>query len=403
MNPPVACWLRLITPIHRINALASMIAIFIFPLLTLLAPPAHAQFSQLTCDIVGQTDLLTDSQRQIIRDHASAAVQNAADADQDIRQRGFASLMQPFACNSVSSTFRLEYSRALNDSLTAWAGGDDARLAWVAMLVAGRCGTDLVEGVLSTGLRDQRPAVRGAAGVGIRDAVAGLVAEQDGLRSERASVLIQAAFRQLAAETDPIVAEQLASIGGAISGSPALFRQHFADYANSVAASVQTARQAANLAPNPEATTQPQLISADRRDRLVILERALNLVRFGLVQPRVGPELRNSDVAAAGLLAGQALAFVRDELAADRIDAARLPSAILIVERAAELLQITGDRLAVSRPQANARSMADALRSGAESGDPEPFAQIVQAWIGPGGGLVGGTFGGRAEAFAPAP
>jgi hypothetical protein len=361
---------------------------------------AQAQPGQLPCAIVGAS-VLNDSQRAAVRDFAAAAIADVSSDDHATSQRGVRMLMQPFACTSVSPDFRLEYSRTLNESLTAWARGTDARRAWVAMLVAGRCGTDLIEGVLRDGLRDERPAVRGAAAVGVRDAMVSVAAGQEGLRADRAAQLASLAFEQLARESDPVVAEQLANIVGAFQQSPELLLQHFASFANGVNGSIQQGRKAAAGASSPGAPAFG-LYDAGNRDRLILLERSLDRVRVAMVNPRVRDSLRNSDTAAAGLLAGQALALVRDELAAGRMTAERLPAAERVLERAAEVLNLTGTKLGVTRVNAGVAQLTGALRTAQQDGNADAFAAVADLWIGPGGGLVGGVFGGRAESFAPA-
>lgn len=369
--------------------------------LLVLPVVASAQPGQFSCAIAGAT-LLNEGQRTTVRDFANAALLDAESDDDAVRQRGIRALMQPFGCSTVTSDFRLEYSRALSDRLSSWARGEDARLAWVAMLLAGRCGTDLVEGVLRDGLRDERSAVRGAAGVGIRDAVASLASGQAGLRVDRANQLLSLAFERLANESDPIVAEQLANIAGALLPNPELQVQHFGAFANGVSGSILLARR--DTSEGPEVVVPPPhtgLEDGQTRDRLILLERALDQVRVALVSPRVRDNLRNNDIAAAGLLAGQALAYLRDEIDAGRMSDERIAAAERVIEKAGEVLGTTGGRLGVSRAQADGPRLVAAFRFALDAENSEPFNEVADLWIGAGGGLIGGVFGGRADAYRP--
>lgn len=377
-----------------IGVLAAILSIALLP------ATAYAQLGQLPCSTVG-APLLNDTQRAAVRDFVNTAISDVESDDHTTSQRGVRALLQPFACSAVSSDFRLEYSRALSDKLAAWSKGDDARRAWVAMLVAGRCSTDLIEGVLRDGLRDPRTAVRGAAAVGIRDAMVSLANGQEGLRADRGNQLAAQAFEQLSKETDPIVAEQLANIAGAFQQNPDLLLQHFAGLVNGVNGSIALARRSASSTSELVTPSADGLEDAASRDRLIILERTLDRVRVAMANPRVRDNLRNSDTAAAGLLAGQTLAFLRDELASGRVPADRTAAAERIIERAGEVLNLTGSRLGVSRPQAGMAQLNAAFKQSQEAGNADAFAAVADQWIGNGGGLVGGVFGGRAEAFAP--
>jgi len=177
---------------------------------------------------------LSPAQKTALRTWAERQLERLNSDNRAEVQDGRLNLLAPFAGeDEVSIAFRLEFGRTLMSGLRALADGDDVQRSITASLIAGKCATQEMIGVLQRAAESPKAAHRSGAAEGLRQVVQqvgdGLVAPDVGsdaldvvagmLRQESDQVVVSVAVRALrAAEGGPLHGEAADHVVGVFPG-----------------------------------------------------------------------------------------------------------------------------------------------------------------------------------------
>ena len=200
-----------------------LVATFILGLLalTLTAPVSHAQVDEdrIARETRSATSI-SSSDSDTIRRFVDRQFEAINAGDLVAAQRARRALLNIFEeQGAVSIAFRIEFARITQDRIAAMVRGDDVQAAVTALHLAGKCGTqDLINGPLTSGIRDSRAAVRSAAASGLREVFLG--AGDTAARRAQAQQAIEMLAAALAAEQDAVTAGAIASSLARSVGTP---------------------------------------------------------------------------------------------------------------------------------------------------------------------------------------
>lgn len=168
-----------------------------------LAGPAFGQTERLPEGIASRTTL-APADVEAVRSFVTSRLGALGAEDAGESQRARDALLAPLR-SGASVAFRLEYSKALSPALRDLARGDDERIAFNALRLAGALSTDESVQIIRDGLRDQRPSVRYGAAYASRIALDHALAGRAPLPDAQIDSLIEAVAVAIEGERDPTV------------------------------------------------------------------------------------------------------------------------------------------------------------------------------------------------------
>ncbi len=358
-------------------------------LITILAPSAPAQpggpiAGGLPCALAAKNAITEDDKTQIrrfVESQAADLVSENAEASRIARDR----LAAPLACPNVSVEFRLEFGQALGQRLSPIVIGPNERLSVIATRLIGRAATTASLPVLNSALADARQTIRFGAAGGYREMVL-LLAQGAVLFPERTvDQILDSLFSSLAKESDPLVAEALILALNETRISAPLRAKAMTRMVGALSDRLPAIRAERGAA----IRWASSLLRGIDAARLTLFE----MIPAG----NVDREFANR----AALLSGQVFAMGRDMLT--RLPKEPDPAAYADVVRllgATEGLAVISYNAATNQ-RTPERGMPALLETAVRQGDPRPFNDAVQAWIGPNGLLLKPPFNAKATDFAP--
>lgn len=327
--------------------------------LTLAAPIAHAQVGddRIPREIRSATSI-SSSDSDTIRRFIDRQFQAINSADLVASQRARRALLNIFEeQSSVSIAFRIEFARITQDRIAAMVRGDDVQAAVTALHIAGKCGTqDLINGPLTSGIRDSRAAVRSAAASGLREVFLG--AGDTAARRAQAQQAIELLAGAFASEQDAVTAGAIASSLTRAVGTPfhGFAAEAVAPAQNTLARSLRQKQDSVNAwVPALQFATSIQF-------RRLIDPSAQN-------PPNFHRSVIEANLSTLALISARAL---DDDASLDQRNIDRMAELITALNQTALLATA-----ALTSTSPGRAELADAFRRSATSDDPAPFREAL--------------------------
>jgi len=365
-------------PQSRRLSRAPWLALALLAAVLTLAPltPGLAQHGDITPDVITATRLSTDQER-IVRTYAAQHAQGLGSTDAEVRRRARARLLEPLSTPNTSVSFRLAYSGALVPELDRMTRAEHVEVRLNAIRVAGELATQDASDLVVRAIESDSVETRIMAAFALRRTFETIASQPPAMAEGRVRDLLGRAGRVVEREPDPLVFDAAVRAMTAAGG---------------------IARPTLNL----RSDAYRQL--AERAGERVRTRRSMNdlvgVMRTGealLGVLRTVDGLDRQAAIAAGGFAGDALAFVRDRLAASNTPNDEDFSGLV------NLAEIAIPVVAFARTVADPGQSPDAFAHAAtlrENRDLTRFVESVERDIlGAGGVLARPPFGFPADRF----
>lgn len=334
-----------------------------FLALALTAPSSLAQVGddRLPPEIRTATSI-SSSDSDTLRRFVDRHFESINSADLVGAQRARRALLNIFEeQTSVSIAFRIEFARITQDRIANMVRADDVQAAVFALHLAGKCGTqDLINGPLTSGIRDARAAVRSAAASGLREVFLG--SGDAAARRAQAQQAIELLAAALAAEQDAVTAGAIASSLARTVGTPfhGFAAEAVAPAQNTLARSLRQKQDEINhWVPALQFATSIQF-------RRLIDPSAQN-------QPNFHRSVIEANLATLALISEQAL---DQDAELGQQDIERIADLVTAANQTALLATA-----ALTSTSPGRAELADAFRRSAMSDDPAPFREAFTRLI----------------------
>lgn len=351
--------------------------------LTLGVPVAAVSAQTVDCALASKATLDPADVAVVRKFLADQAPKLKSADDPAVSEEARDAILKPLKCNQVSLDFRLQLSGPAFAELAKAVGDPADHVALNALRVFGELGTQQSVEAIKPALADaKRPAVRCMAAMSMRDILAG-AAQNNAIRDP--APILDAVSQRLAAETDVNVVENLVLALDATRNNPSVHQNAMRKMAVALTTQAKALRARAGEA---------------HHDRWV---RVLIRGTDGAFQPMMnagGANLDNAFRTDVAMLCGQALAYVRDRLDADKPSAGSDESKMLSTlvntsERALVLIDSAVRKVPVQKQVLVAK-----FDEAVAQGDSKGFAAEVEKWIGDSGTLTKAPYNAKAADFA---
>ncbi|HVZ94042.1 MAG TPA: hypothetical protein VG797_05990 [Phycisphaerales bacterium] len=351
-------------------------------------PVAFAQV-RLTAELTSKSDFTAAESAQIAT-FVTERLTQLSDADADVVKNARAALFEPLD-TGVSVGFRLEYAKVLDQRLASLIEGKDARLAAIALRLAGRIATATSERQLQKGMASREPATRFAAAVGYQELLRTVGEGALGLGDAAVEKVLTSLRDAISTEKDPRVVDAiilaLDGIPNGGAGAPLRVRAMLRASEGGLALTRRLRKES-------PASDNRLWATALLRDLDIVYQTLLTQMQAGA--GAVSPEFAK----AAASFGGASLAFVRDRIAA-AAPADETPSLRMIVG-AAENIIVLADQVINPAGKATSRKLPDSFDQAIERGNANWFTEAAAPYIGANGTLTKPPYSMKPEELAPA-